>query len=96
MGYGAIEMKLQFFSPKIESFKSKGSISRYKEWPDWEETSVGDIPWYEYKCLLCTICGGNDEELANCKVLDLRVNQVALLTFAVESWSDSIISIIIV
>lgn len=42
--YGAIEMKLQFFFPKIESFKSKGSISGYKEWSDWEETSVGDIP----------------------------------------------------
>lgn len=44
LGYGAIEMKLQFFFPKIESFKSKGSISRYKEWSDWEETSVGVIP----------------------------------------------------
>lgn len=44
LGYGAIEMKLQFFFPKTESFKSKGSISRYKEWPDWEETSVGVIP----------------------------------------------------
>lgn len=96
MGYGAIEMKLQFFFPKIESFKSNGSISRYKEWPDWEDTSVGVIPWYEYKCFLCTICGGNDEELANCKVLDFSVHQIALLTFAVESWSDSIISIIIV
>lgn len=38
----------------------------------------------------------NDEELANWKVLDFSVNQIALLTFAVESWSDSIISIIIV
>lgn len=44
LGYGANEMKLQFFYPKIERFKSKGSISRYKEWPDWEETSVGVIP----------------------------------------------------
>lgn len=38
----------------------------------------------------------NDEELANWKVLDFSVNQIALLSFAVESWSDSIISIIIV
>lgn len=38
----------------------------------------------------------NDEELANWKVLDFSVHQIALLTFAVESWSDSIISIIIV
>lgn len=37
----------------------------------------------------------NDEELANCKVLDFSVHQIALLTFAAESWSDSIISIII-
>lgn len=76
MGYGAIEMKLQFFFPKIESFKSKGSISGYKEWSDWEETSVGVIPWCENKCFLCTICGGNDEELANCKVLDLSVHKI--------------------
>lgn len=47
--------------PKIETFESKGPIPGYKEWSDWSSAPVGDIPWYEYKCLLCTICGGNDE-----------------------------------
>lgn len=68
-----LKWNYNFFFYKIESFKSKGFILGYKEWFDWEEIFVGDIFWYEYKCFLCIISGGNDEELVNWKVFDFSV-----------------------
>lgn len=63
MRYGVIEMKLQMFFPqKLKVLKTKVAYQGIKNGPIGKSSApVGDIPWYEYKCLLCTICGGNDE-----------------------------------
>lgn len=49
-------------SQKLRVLKAKVPYQGIKNGPIGKSSApVGDVPWYEYKCLLCTICGGNDE-----------------------------------